>query len=125
MANNLILDATLPMPPSVNDYWGYRAVGKGIKSFVQMYLKPKAKAYRKQVTQLISINNPSDKRLKAVITMHYSDKRKNDIDNRIKALFDALTHAGVYQDDSQIDVMVVTRGECVKGGAVDVEIWEL
>ena len=38
---------------------------------------------------------------------------------------DALTHARVYRDDSQIDELVVKRGEIIKGGRVDVELYEV
>ena len=37
----------------------------------------------------------------------------------------ALTHARVYKDDSQIDEMIVRRGEVIKGGRIDVELYEL
>jgi Holliday junction resolvase RusA-like endonuclease len=33
----------------------------------------------------------------------FADRRRTDVDNRIKPLQDALTHAGAYADDSQID----------------------
>ena len=57
-----------------------------------------------------------DKRLQMQVTLYPRDRRKQDIDNRIKALWDALTDAGVYEDDSQIDVLIVQRGEIRKGG---------
>jgi crossover junction endodeoxyribonuclease RusA len=45
-----------------------------------------------------------------------------DIDNRVKAALDALTHAGVYDDDSQIDELFVARGDIVKGGRCQVMV---
>jgi len=56
------------------------------------------------------------------VTLHPRDKRKQDIDNRIKALWDALADAGVFDNDEQIDILLVQRGEIVKGGACRVEI---
>jgi crossover junction endodeoxyribonuclease RusA len=47
------------------------------------------------------------------------------LDNVPKAVFDALTHAGVWQDDSQIDDMRVTRCNVFKGGAVRVSVQEV
>jgi len=44
------------------------------------------------------------------------DRRKRDVDNILKALLDALTHAGVYEDDSFIDDLRVVRGAVIKGG---------
>ena len=39
--------------------------------------------------------------------------------------YNALTHARIYRDDSQIDELVVKRGEVIKGGQVDVELYEI
>ena len=64
------------------------------------------------------------KRLQMQVTLYPRDKRKQDIDNRIKALWDALTDAGVYEDDSQIDLLIVQRGEIKKGGGCLVLIEE-
>ena len=50
------------------------------------------------------------------VTLYPKDKRKQDIDNRIKALWDALADAGVFDNDEQIDVLIVQRGTIKKGG---------
>lgn len=55
-------------------------------------------------------------RLEMQVTLYPKDRRKQDIDNRIKALWDALTDAGVFDDDEQIDVLMVQRGSIKKGG---------
>lgn len=55
-------------------------------------------------------------RLEMKVVLYPRDKRKQDIDNRIKALWDALGDAGVFDDDEQIDVLIVERGEIKKGG---------
>ena len=39
--------------------------------------------------------------------------------------FDALTYCKVYKDDSQIDEMIVKRGDVIKGGQVSVELYEI
>jgi crossover junction endodeoxyribonuclease RusA len=66
-----------------------------------------------------------DKRLQMEVTLYPRDRRKQDIDNRIKALWDALTDAGVMDDDEQIDVLIVQRGEIRKGGGCLVTIDEI
>jgi crossover junction endodeoxyribonuclease RusA len=52
--------------------------------------------------------------------------RKYDIDNRCKALNDALTHAGIWNDDEQIDRLhIYKRMPPIKGGMVILVIKEL
>jgi len=65
-----------------------------------------------------------DKRLQFQVTLYPRDKRIQDIDNRIKALFDAL-EGWAYDSDSQIDVLIVHRGEIRKGGGCLVMIDEI
>jgi crossover junction endodeoxyribonuclease RusA len=55
-------------------------------------------------------------RLEMKVVLYPRDRRKQDIDNRIKALWDALGDAGVFDDDEQIDVLMIERGEIKKGG---------
>ena len=64
-------------------------------------------------------------RLEFQVTLYPRDRRKQDIDNRIKALWDALADAGVFDDDEQIDVLIVNRGEIKKGGGCLVMIEEI
>lgn len=37
------------------------------------------------------------------------DLRRRDVDNLLKAPMDALTHGGVWEDDSQIDYLSIRR----------------
>ena len=55
-------------------------------------------------------------RLEMKVVLYPRDKRKQDIDNRIKALWDALGDAGVFDDDEQIDILLIERGKIKKGG---------
>ncbi len=57
------------------------------------------------------------------IIIYPPDKRKRDMDNIKKALFDALQHAGLYKDDYQIcDDHTVRINKVVKGGLIDFRI---
>jgi crossover junction endodeoxyribonuclease RusA len=61
-------------------------------------------------------------RLFVTVDLFPPDRRIRDIDNFNKSLLDALTHAGVWDDDSQIDALHIYRREIERGGRVVVEI---
>ena len=48
--------------------------------------------------------------------------RIRDLDNYNKALFDALTHAGVWEDDRQVKRMLVEWGPVIPEGKVEITI---
>ena len=108
---------TLPLPPSINCYWR--------KSPRGMYITAAGKTFRQRVAEIVAEHNAvkfGDARLFVAMRVCMRDKRVADVDNRVKALLDALTHAGVYDDDSQIDDLFVTRGPIVKGGQCTVMV---
>lgn len=93
-----------------------------------MGISKAGREFKLQVQDYVLDNNVpkmGQKRLQMQVTLFPRDKRKQDIDNRIKALWDALTDAGVFDDDEQIDVLIVQRGEIRKGGGCLVMIDEI
>ena len=52
------------------------------------------------------------------IDYHPPDRRKRDIDNIIKPILDALQHAGLFDDDFQIQKITATRHDVQDGGVV-------
>jgi crossover junction endodeoxyribonuclease RusA len=107
------------LPPSVNTYW--RANGK------RRFISKEGMLFRENVATYCEENRvPSfgEKRLQFQVTLYPRDRRIQDIDNRIKALFDAL-EGWAYDSDSQIDVLIVHRGEIRKGGGCLVMIDEI
>lgn len=118
--SNPFFKADLPLPPSINGYWKVKPKGK--------YLSPQARKFRSDViahiASLGSIRTHSG-RIKAHITIHGRDRRKFDIDNYQKGVWDALTHARVIADDEQIDELVIKRGKIIKGGLIKVELYEV
>ncbi|WP_446028889.1 RusA family crossover junction endodeoxyribonuclease [Lelliottia amnigena] len=114
----------LPFPPSVNTYW--RAPNSGpLKG--RHLISAKGRAYQSAacaaiVEQLRRLPKPSNSPAAVEIVLYPPDLRRRDIDNYNKALFDALTHAGVWEDDSQVQRMLVEWGPKVAGGRVELTI---
>ena len=115
-----MLILNLPYPPSINSYW--RANGH------RRFISKEGVLFREKVADYMhDYKVPrlgGSVRLQMEIVLYPRDKRVQDIDNRVKALWDAL-EGWVYEDDSQIDVLIVKRGEIRKGGGCLVMIEEI
>ena len=111
---------TLPFPPSVNTYWRNITIRGASRTLISK----KGREYRDQVIGIVADKARAAiaERLHVAITLHPPDKRRRDVDNYLKAPLDALTHAGVWADDSQIDRLSVTRGDIEPGGRAVVVI---
>lgn len=115
---------TLPFPPSVNTYW--RAPNKGPLKGRHM-VSASGRKYQSEtcaavIEQLRRLPKPSTAPAAVDIILYPPDKRIRDLDNYNKALFDALTHAGVWEDDSQVKRMVVEWGPVIPRGRVEITI---
>lgn len=109
----------LPMPPSINGY--YRSPNKGPLAG-RVMISEDGRAYRKAVKDAVLVQRVKHVagRLSLEIVLCFGRNGKADLDNRVKCLQDALQHAGVFEDDSQIDLLIVRRGPVTKGGLVQV-----
>lgn len=115
---------TMPWPPSVNRIW--RAV------LGRVILSKGARAYAKRAARHLPTGRvaPMTGRLMVWLTMHPPTKLAAtgqvwDIANREKCLCDVLTKQRVWLDDSQIDALVILRGEPHGAGKVEVTIHTL
>lgn len=117
------LSLRLPWPPSVNHYYGHTKSGR-------VYLKEAGKLYRrKAAVEFARLGWPhlaGPVRVRLILSP--PDRRKRDIDNIRKALYDALSnrkgHRGIISDDANIreDSAVFTEsGE----GVVEIVITEI
>ena len=86
----------LPWPPSVNHY--YRRVGH------RTLISREGRKYRNEVCAILRDLHlhPLDGELAMTVDAYPPDKRRRDLDNIQKSLWDALQHGGAYIDDSQI-----------------------
>ena len=102
-----MITLTLPWPPSINHYWR--------KNGDRFYISEEGVRFRTDAAaalyQQLRLPWPklADERLAVTIALSSNSKRKYDIDNRPKALLDALQKAGLIYNDEQIDSLTVTR----------------
>jgi len=113
--------ATLPYPPSINHYW--RRVGP------RTLISREGRTFRTNVCALLGGGGPrkppAGGRIALCMDAFPPDRRRRDLDNLIKATADALQHAGVYEDDSLIDLLITRRRDVVAGGRLDVQVLDI
>lgn len=117
MSNTISL--ILPFPPSVNACWRningktlISAKGRAFRANAAAAIYEQLRRRPKAITEHVSV----------IVKMYPPSNRRMDIDNYLKAPFDALTHAGVWSDDVQVRRAVIEWHEVVKGGRFEIEI---
>jgi crossover junction endodeoxyribonuclease RusA len=111
---------TLPWPPSNNRYYRHNRGQTHISAEGQAYRDSVACIIKEQMLD-IGISTP----VKIRIECHMPDRRRRDLDNLQKAVFDALTKSGFWLDDHQVDYFSVKRMPIIKGGRLELTISEL
>lgn len=94
----------LPWPPSVNRYW--RSVNG------RVLIAAAGRRYRADVELVMRLAGRigiGDSPVIVSIQAFYPDARRRDIDNILKAPLDALTHAGMWDDDSQVEELSIRK----------------
>ena len=113
------LQFSMDYPPSINHYYVRTKKGMAVG-------KP-GKLYRHAaIIKLHPFKNhfSKDKRVAIVINVYPPDRRKRDLDNILKCCLDSLQHAGIFEDDNQIDLLTVIRRDPIKGGGISVRLTE-
>ena len=110
------LELKLPLPPSANHIW--RRAGDRIVLSVQ------SRRYREAVSRIVFAERGKNGALSVAKTGLYfpllgclevtlllvpKTALRRDLDNGLKAVLDALTHAGLWRDDSQVDELHAFR----------------
>ncbi len=140
----------LPWPPSINSYFmeyamppagkliQHRLENNGLEGIhgwlrkntrVMKRVGEKGHQYRADVQEYV-LRNRLNKGYREPLMMHMiffpPDRRQRDLDNHYKPLIDALEHACVFLDDSQIKGhRTLMQQEIIKGGKVVVRLEEL
>lgn len=91
------LTLELPWPPSINHYWCFTRRGT--------FISKRGLAFRQEVTARLraaGVFKPITAPLRLDIACYPPDRRRRDLDNILKSLFDALQHGGLMLDDNQV-----------------------
>lgn len=111
------IEIFLPWPPTVNSYYAHTRNG--------VFISKKGRAYRKLVEDDLAAQNACvelDGPLYVEVVLHPPDRRGRDLDNYMKALLDACTKGGLWEDDKLIDQLEIRRGEVTQKGLVVMRI---
>ena len=117
MGCKIMVKFSLDYPPSVNSYWqrnrngSVRVSAKGVK-------------YKHTVKMMLHGRDKLTGRLKGRFVVNVPDRRRRDLDNTLKAILDSM-QGNVFLDDEQFDEITIVRGEVIKGGRIDVELYEI
>ena len=116
----LKINLKLAFPPSVNHYW-LHVPKRGV------VLSREARAYRLSVQNDVFMQlgfnvQPIVLPVSVALLLYPPDKKRRDIDNYTKGLFDSLTSAGVWLDDSQVKDLRISWKKPEKGGYAFVTI---
>lgn len=102
----MICELYTAYPPTVNNYY--------VKTQRGIHISQKGRKFRDQLItdfheQLEGMPKIEGK-VRIDVIAWVPDNRKRDLDNLMKPVMDAMTHAGFWSDDSQVDQMSVYRG---------------
>lgn len=121
-----LISLRLPLPPSVNHYWG--TVFRGKRACV--YVTKRGLAYRADVKQAVRERFgavvPCRQMVGVSVVMTETTRYHMDGDNVWKCLLDALPHSGLFLSDAQIrEHGMCYSGEVHKDGWLDVRVWKM
>lgn len=117
-----VVTLVLPFPPTVNTYW--RSVYLPRQRRSQVLISERGRTYRKDVIAIVKARQikPLLGDLRVDALFNPPDRLRRDLDNLPKALLDALAHAGLFEDDSQIREMHLRFGSVLRGGQAVVRV---
>ena len=111
----------LMLPPPLNHYYQTAVIGK----HAQTYISKLGKEFRKHVIEewpKQAGRVTFEGRLAMRVEIVFKNGIQGDLDGYMKALWDALEHAGAYRNDKQIKLLIVNQERTEAPGWVDVTI---
>lgn len=128
----MALSLSLPWAPTTNTYYRADSVYsvKQKRYVPTMKISKKGRQYLKAVEAAVvdtlgGVPAPMSGPVQVVLDLYPPDRRRRDIDNYCKALFDALTHAQIWEDDSQIVQLQIYKHDPQNPGSITVTVEEL
>lgn len=114
-----MLTLTLPFGPTANRHWRYVNGRVLLSAEGRRYRTTVAECVLEQCGKMLQV---CEGRLSVEIDLRPPDRRRWDLDGRIKPCLDALVSAGVLIDDERIDRLLVVRKPPGKPGLAVVRI---
>lgn len=116
----LVACLRLPWPPSLNHLYPTGRDGR-------RHLSARGRQYHHAVAAVVACTRGQTRcltgRLAVQLDCYPPDRRvRHDLDNLPKIILDSLTQAGLLRDDSQVDMLTVTRQRLARGGSVVVSL---
>jgi len=108
----------LPWPPSMNHYYAVVRGRKITSKHGREYHQAVAGALLQAGTRPFD----ADARLMIEIRAYPPDRRRRDLDNLAKPVLDSLQKAGLFPDDSQVDILTLARRAVESPGRVSVSV---
>lgn len=112
-----MIELHLNWPPTVNNYY--------VKTKRGIFISKKGREFREGIIAAVNeqasgvfLQDP----ISCTVILSPPDKRVRDLDNYMKALLDAITHSGLWEDDSLIDQLFIYRGKQSTSGKVIMRI---
>ena len=107
-------------PPTVNNYY--------VKTHRNVHISSKGKKFADQLAkdaaEQIGGMPMITEKVAIDIIAYVPDLRKRDMDNILKPIFDSMTRAGLWEDDSLVDQIRVYRGAKTPGGSLYISVSE-
>lgn len=111
------VEIELTYPPSVNMYWRHTRAGRH-------YISKKGREFKEVAIARCKAFDAFSGAVKIKMDVYFPDKRKRDLDNLTKGVFDSLVASGLIEDDNNevIKEYSIRSAGVVKNGKLVVKI---